>query len=139
MPLVAVSSVYGLPHIRVDVDVVVSAMTNAPVINGAEHLHLPIDDVYLGQIAGYKDAIRKVLALDGEKRVVIHCEHGMSRSPALALALLYRRNPDDVDAFLAQNADVEPNPLLLLFADEILGAKGDLLRRCAERYKGRRL
>lgn len=137
--IVAVSSVYALKEIRTDVDIVVSALLNAPVISGAEQLHLPIDDVYLGQIRGYKDAIRKVLAIDDEKRIVIHCEHGMSRSPALAIALLYKHNPDDVDAFLAQNETVEPNPLILLYADEILGANGDLMRRCRDRYKGRRL
>lgn len=103
-----------------------------------QHVSVPIEDIYNVQLRAYKDAIRKVLACESE-RIVVHCEHGQSRSAALAIAKVYQQNPDDVATFLDQHPEAEPNPLLLLLADELLGADGDLLKRCRERYKGRRL
>ena len=74
-----------------------------------------------------------------DNRILIHCQHGRSRSAALAIALLGRDSPNDVREVLRHHPEAEPNPLLLLLADEILGAKGELLQACAERYKGRTL
>lgn len=97
-----------------------------------------VPDILNRQLASYKNLIRNTLQLS-EGPVLINCEHGRSRSMALALILVYRENPDDVAEFLEQHPEAEPNPLLLLFGDEILGAGGDLLKRCSGRYKGRAL
>lgn len=118
-------------------DCVVAAIPTS--LNGDfEHLSLPIEDIYNVQIAMYKDAVCKVLECT-RTRILVHCEHGLSRSAALAIAKLYQAEPDSVDRFLEQHPEVQPNPLLLLFADEILNADGDLLRRCSGRYKGRHI
>lgn len=124
-------------------DVVVSALRFYPpslirskVVKARWHTN--IDDIYLREMAGYKEAIRGVLDLE-EERILIHCRHGQSRSAALAIAKIYQGNPDGVTQFLEDHPEAEPNPLILLFADEILEADGDLLRRCKDRYKGRNL
>lgn len=120
-------------------DVVVSAV---PIgIDGAppfKHVDVPIDDIYNRELLLYKNAIRAVLAVKGE-RILVHCEHGQSRSAALAIAKIYQDNPDNVEVFLTEHPEAEPNPLLLLLADEILSANGDLFARCRFRYKGRQL
>lgn len=115
-------------------DTVVSTVP-APVHDLA-HVEVLIDDLYNKELAGYKRALRTVLACRG-KRILVHCEHGKSRSAALAIALIYREDGAvGVAAFLAAHQEVEPNPLLLFFADELLEAHGDLLRSCRGRYKG---
>ena len=99
--------------------------------------YLDIDDIYNVQLKSYKDAIRLVLAADSE-RVLIHCRHGKSRSAALVIAKLYQQDSsgESVVEFLDGHSEAEPNPLILLFADEILKAGGHLLSLCRGRYKG---
>ena len=97
------------------------------------------DDIYNQQLISYKNAVRRVIELENAGRVLIHCQHGLSRSAALACALLYKRDPASVNRFLEDNPEVQPNPLLLLIADEELGADYDLMRRCQNRWKGKSL
>lgn len=96
------------------------------------------EDIFNMQLIDYKNAVRKVLDIE-EDRVLIHCRHGLSRSAALACALLYKRDPASVNRFLEDNPEVQPNPLLLLIADDELGADYDLMRRCRGRMKGNSL
>lgn len=98
-----------------------------------------IEDVMNQQLSGYKQAIRQVLALR-EARILFHCEHGRSRSGALAIVKAYQTGGSSaVRRFLDDNPQAEPNPLLLLLADEIMSTAGALVALCGERYKGRRL
>lgn len=119
-------------------DCIVSAVPVPEGMFDGNHLRVPIEDIYNAQLQSYKDAIRAVLAQDSE-RMLVHCQHGMSRSAALAIAKLYQHDKHAIAPFLEEHPEAEPNPLLLLLADEILGTGGGLLRRCSERYKGRRL
>lgn len=99
-----------------------------------------VDDIYNQQLIAYKNAIRAALdSAKGEDHVLVHCQHGLSRSAAIACAVLWQHEPSAVDRWLEQHPDAQPNPLLLLLADEILDADFDLLRRCRQRYKGRML
>jgi predicted protein tyrosine phosphatase len=63
--------------------------------------------------------------------VLVHCEAGVSRSTAAALALLVQHHgTDKIDDCIKLLLDVRPfacpNPLITLFADELLGCNGEL-------------
>ena len=119
-------------------DTIISAIKIGMPSTNSHRIEVPIEDIYAREIILYKDAIREVLACTSQ-RILIHCWHGRSRSAALAIAKIYSVNPDGVATFLEEHPEAEPNALLLLFADEILGAEFDLLRRCKGRYKGHEL
>lgn len=116
---------------------VISALRQPINQQTKNHHQFAIDDIYNHFIQQYKDTIRRTLRLaEGEDYIVVHCRHGLSRSAALALIIAYNQSPDAVDELLDMYPKIEPNPLLLLYGDEILKADGDLLRRCKGRYKG---
>jgi protein-tyrosine phosphatase len=119
-------------------DLVVSCVPPGVELGDVPMLKAGCKDIYLNQLSAYKDAVRSVLLIE-EPRVLIHCQHGLSRSAALACALLWKRDPASVNRFLEDNPEVQPNPLLLLIADEELGADFDLMRRCRHRWKGKTL
>jgi len=63
--------------------------------------------------------------------VLVHCEAGVSRSTAAALALLVQHHGNDkIDECIQLLLEVRPvacpNPLITLFADEQLGCNGEL-------------
>lgn len=68
---------------------------------------------------------------EGEN-VLVHCKGGISRSPAVAIALLAMRGADwpliepAVMSFLRENAHVVPNALLVSQVDRIMGFAGKL-------------
>lgn len=97
------------------------------------------DDIYNQQLISYKNAVRRALSSFAGGKTLVHCKLGLSRSAALAVALVYKHDPEDVGPWLDANPDVQPNPLLLMIADEELGADFDLLRRCRGRWKGAQL
>ncbi len=121
-------------------DLIVSAIPiELMTTEGVQHLKLPIEDIYNLQMSGYKAAIRTLLAAEG-KNILVHCEMGKSRSAGLALVKLYQmEGKEGVIQFLNDHPEAEPNPLILLFGDEILKSGGELLQLCKERYKGRHL
>lgn len=116
-------------------DTVISAIPNILPPDELQHLSVPIDDIYNVLLISYKQAIRKVLACRGD-RLLIHCEHGQSRSAALAIIKLYSEDPNQIEEWFHEHPEAQPNPLLLLLGDEILQADGDLLKRCRGHYKG---
>jgi len=62
--------------------------------------------------------------------VMIHCSAGISRSTATAILLLMLHGADEEEAFNAveQNRpNMNPNTLILRFADELLGMDGGLI------------
>ena len=67
-----------------------------------------------------------------EQRLVVHCEQGKSRSTGVALAILASRlgpgnETEAVENLLSAVIDpdiVQPNPLLVRYADEVLGRNG---------------
>jgi predicted protein tyrosine phosphatase len=63
--------------------------------------------------------------------VLVHCEAGVSRSTAAALALLVQnQGTDKIDECIAHLLEVRPqacpNPLITKWADEFLGCNGQL-------------
>lgn len=119
-------------------DVVSSVPIEAP--GNVEWHPSYIDDIYDAQLLSYKQAIRSVLGIEGA-RILIHCKQGMSRSSALAIVKLFQfdRSGQTVLGFLEDHPEAEPNPLILLFGDEILVTHGAIVKACSSRYKGRNL
>jgi len=82
-----------------------------------------------------RDHVARILewgrALPNDAIVLVHCEAGVSRSTAAALALLVQHyGRDKIDHCVQLLLDVRPhacpNPLITLFADEQLECDGEL-------------
>jgi predicted protein tyrosine phosphatase len=67
----------------------------------------------------------------GHKRLLVHCMGGVSRSASIALSILAARNPGRESEICRMTRErgpwVDPNPLMIEFADELLGLKGMLV------------
>lgn len=79
------------------------------------------------------------LKLPEDAIVVVHCEAGVSRSTAAALALMVQQTPDDIDGCIAKLLEIRPqscpNPLVTRYADELLGCGGKLHEAAEEVVK----
>jgi predicted protein tyrosine phosphatase len=82
-----------------------------------------------------KNDVEKILAwgrgLPQDAVVLVHCEAGVSRSTAAALALLVQRfGREHIDWCVEKLLEVRPtacpNPLITRWADELLGCDGQL-------------
>jgi predicted protein tyrosine phosphatase len=93
------------------------------IIRGA---HLPSLIAALEQLLEFGDK------WDGRSNVFIHCEQGLSRSPAAALILAAQKNKGferDVGRALRRECPfIWPNGLIIDTADDLLGLKGELVR-----------
>ena len=82
-----------------------------------------------------RDHVKQILAwgktLPNDATVLVHCEAGVSRSTAAALALLVQRfGREHIDWCVEKLLEVRPtacpNPLITRWADELLGCDGQL-------------
>jgi len=100
-------------------------------------LFLDMDDVISekAEAAPKKEQVERLLAwtnkLPNDVHLVIHCHAGVSRSTAAALAVKVQelgvdRLKEAVDWLLEARPQACPNPVITKFADELLGAKGEL-------------
>jgi len=88
------------------------------------------------------DHVRMILAwgerLPEDANVLVHCFAGISRSTAATLAIMIQREGIDkidecITRLLEQRPQACPNPLIIKYADELLGAGGklfDAVDRC---------
>ena len=83
-----------------------------------------------------EEQVREILEfgkeLDEGASLVIHCLAGISRSTAAALALLVQEHGVDkikecVDMLLDIRPQCYPNPIMIRYADKLLGADGALI------------
>jgi predicted protein tyrosine phosphatase len=70
-------------------------------------------------------------ALPEDSVLLVHCEAGISRSTAAALAIMVQdQGVDKIDACIAELLEIRPNacpnPLITQYADDILGCGGAL-------------
>ena len=112
----------------------------APVRLAADrHLRASMDDVERTDLPGAPTPEHAAMilafgrALPDGARLLIHCEQGVSRSGAAALALLAQEVPidDAVTALRRLRPQAHPNRLLLAYADTALGCDGKLLAHLA--------
>lgn len=100
-------------------------------------LFLDMDDVISekAEAAPKKEQVERLLSwtnkLPSDAHLVIHCHAGVSRSTAVALAVKVQelgvdRLKEAVDWLLEARPQACPNPVITKFADELLGAKGEL-------------
>lgn len=69
---------------------------------------------------------------DGVRPLLVHCEMGISRSPAAALILACQRDPDRPEAAIARALRAAapcatPNPRMVALADDLLGRRGRMV------------
>lgn len=83
-----------------------------------------------------KDHVEQILAwarnLPPDAVLLVHCEAGISRSTAAALAILVQYHGIDqidrcVDLLFGVRPESAPNPLIAKYADELLNCNGKLL------------
>lgn len=75
--------------------------------------------------------------LDDESKVLVHCSAGKSRSTAIALAILvlHGMSPEDALAKVKLLSPAMcPNRLMTEYLDEVIGAKGELLKAVNDWY-----
>lgn len=80
-----------------------------------------------------KDRARQIIdfirAADGDGDILIHCKRGVARSTAAAFVIMCMREPDADEAVLLRRLrkaapHADPCPLIVDYADEILGRNG---------------
>ncbi len=77
--------------------------------------------------------------LPADHFILIHCHQGISRSTAIALALLCERQPeiretDVLQQVLALRREASPNRLIVAYADQLLGRRGRMNRAVSALY-----
>ncbi len=106
-----------------------------PMLPDGRHLHLRFDDTLIEGLAGapsawiVRDVCDFVDALPAEARLVVHCQQGISRAPALALGIIARTLPPDraVAALMRLRPMAIPNRLIVRLWDQQLGLGGALV------------
>ena len=109
----------------------------------ANHLFLDMDDVIepTADLAPRRQQIERMLAwvknIPSESKLLVHCHAGVSRSTAAALAIKVQemgvdRIDDAISWLLSIRPQACPNPVIMQYADDILGANGELFTKSEE-------
>jgi predicted protein tyrosine phosphatase len=90
-----------------------------------------------------REQVSKILdwgkQLPNDAVVIVHCEAGVSRSTAAALALMVQDTNNDIEQCIKRLIDVRPtaipNPIISKYADELLNCNGKLYQAAEELSK----
>ena len=94
-----------------------------------------------GRTAPVEDDLRRILAfaaqLEPGAEILVHCWAGISRSTAVAYAILCQaagpgRETECIDAVVAARPQAFPNALIVRLADKILNRQGAMERACEQ-------
>ncbi len=94
-----------------------------------------------GRRAPMEDDLRRILAfasdLEPGAEILVHCWAGISRSTAVAYAILCQtagqgRESECIESVLAVRPQAFPNTLIVELADRILNRSGAMQKACAE-------
>ena len=114
-----------------------------PRIGGGAELRLVFHDIAEprpGLVGPDEEAIAAMLAFgrswDGGRPLLVHCQLGISRSPAAAFALACQRRPAWPEAAIAARLRAAspcatPNPLVVALADGLLARAGRMTAAAA--------
>jgi predicted protein tyrosine phosphatase len=139
-PTILITNIEEAAVLALEFDAVITAGPAAYEVGAPfdhpDHLVVEFDDEIRRDWGGPTRAdIRAILDFARERRdrsILVHCHAGMSRSTAVAIAILHDRGLPEADAFTAARAarpmdaiaderPFIPNPLVLAHADAILG------------------
>ncbi len=112
-----------------------------PVFDGlspANHLKLCVDAESCARTIDNaarlraEEIIRFMSDWNGEGDILVHCKRGISRSTAAAFIIMCMQRPDAPEADLlaqlrARAVYADPCPLLIAYADELLGRGGAMI------------
>jgi predicted protein tyrosine phosphatase len=78
------------------------------------------------------ELVKFVEAWNGEGDILVHCNRGIARSTAAAFIIMCMRSPKSSEAALARAVRkaapfADPCPLLVSYADEVLGRDGRMI------------
>ena len=111
-----------------------------PLVDAANHLHVPIHDIAEpmdGMVCPADEHVNEFLAFarrwDRRAPMVIHCFAGISRSTAAAFSVFCAARPDLDEAEIAlrlrrRSPEATPNILIVSIADRILGRSGRMVK-----------
>jgi len=114
-----------------------------PGFHSSNHLFLDMDDVLdpTAILAPTRQQVERLLAwaknLPQDSKLLIHCQAGVSRSTAAALAIKVQelgvdRIDEAVTWLLRIRPQACPNPIIMQYADDLLQANGELFRQSEE-------
>lgn len=121
---------------------IVDPNTNVPPLPIPYHVEkchdIMADEMSLDLTIQYKVPSRENLerilefskTFEDDDRVLIHCHAGISRSTATAIAVLIQHGmsvPDAYDHAFSIRPHMNPNTLIIGFADDLLGCNGELV------------
>lgn len=106
----------------------------------ANHLFLAMDDTLdpNADLAPTRQQVERILSwvknIPQDSKLLVHCYAGISRSTAAALAIKVQElGVDGIDDAIAWLLSIRPqacpNPVIMQYADEILGANGALFAK----------
>jgi predicted protein tyrosine phosphatase len=102
----------------------------------------PMDGMTMPSEAHVRTLLDFVEGWPAEKPIVIHCFAGISRSTAAAFITLCALRPERSELDIAEriragSASATPNPLLVRFADDLLGRRGRMVSAIERIGRGR--
>lgn len=113
-------------------------------IEPKNHLRLTLNDIASNDIASPQNAlippdpahVAELLSFaekwPGDRPILIHCQAGISRSPAAGYVIWCMKRPEIPERRLAQELrarapSATPNPLIIKHADDLLGRQGRMI------------
>jgi predicted protein tyrosine phosphatase len=105
---------------------------------GEKHLHVMFHDIVrpqAGLILPASEHLNRIYefasTLGQDSRLLVHCQRGLNRSPAVSMGVLIQTGADYTEAFRTvaeQCPHMEPNRLVMAYIDRHFGLGGNLSR-----------
>ena len=139
----------GITHVLSLLTIDEKGMIKLPsFFDRANHLFLDMDDVLDANVYGAPrlEQVSRILdwasKLPTDAKLLVHCFAGVSRSTAAALAIKVQNDglnklTDAIDWLVKHRPIACPNPVITKYADDLLGANGELFKHAEAVAKSR--